>query len=649
MPTPPSLPPLLPAPRRSVRHPGRLPLRDAPIVLPPAPSDAALAAAYALSDSVAERTGTRPPLEAQTQPIPGSACVTLRHGESGDGYTLRVRPDGASLEGEGPAGLRYAVETLVQLLDARGRAPACDVDDAPSFARRGILLDVSRAKVPTWETLFRVVDLCVRLKLNVLMLYVEHTFEFRRHPEIGRGTAPLCAETLLALDAYARDRHVELVPCLQSLGHMERVLSLPAYRHLAETDRGWTISPAFPETYQLLGELYDEFLPNFRSPLFNANCDEPFDLAAGHSAARSSELGPGGVYLEHVKRVQELAAAHGKRTLIWGDVVHRHPERLEELDPNLVLLDWWYEADFTYDRVEAFARAGLEFWVCPGTSSWNSLFPRIENSDLNIARYAEAGRKHGATGLLVTDWGDHGHYNLLGNSWLGYALAAQHAWSGAADPKRFDRAFGRLLFGDASGRAGRIYRRLGAIHDPGFRAFNGSPLMFLFFDDLERGLFLQHTKPRALARCQRQLLRVRQLLDESRDAFEADATTWEELVYAADASLYTVRKSEAAQEYFAWCRAPATLTARQRRNLAERLERLADEQTALAKRLRRLWLARSEPEGFEHTGRRFPRLRRSLRRAARSLRANRPPELPEREPLDLQTMFRWLRASTATP
>ena len=86
----------------------------------------------------------------------------------------------------------------------------------------------------------------------------------------------------------------------------------------------------------------------------------------------------------------------------------------------------------------------------------------------------------------MTDWGDHGHYNLLGNSWLGYALAAQHAWSGAADPKRFDRAFGRLLFGDASGRAGRIYRRLGAIHDPGFRAFNGSPLMFLFFDDLER-------------------------------------------------------------------------------------------------------------------------------------------------------------------
>ena len=153
--------------------------------------------------------------------------------------------------GAGAAGLRYAVETLLQLADAKGALPACEIDDAPDFRDRGIMLDVSRGRVPRRATLEALVDLCARMRLNVLMLYVEHTFAFRRHPEIGEGASPLDAETILALDAYAADRGVELVPCLQSLGHMERILSLPRYRKLAESDRRWSVSPSRPETYDL--------------------------------------------------------------------------------------------------------------------------------------------------------------------------------------------------------------------------------------------------------------------------------------------------------------------------------------------------------------------------------------------------------------
>ena len=144
--------------------------------------------------------------------------------------------DGARLSAAGPAGLRYAVETLAQLVDARGFLPACSIEDAPDFPRRGIMLDVSRGKVPTLATLHALVDLCVRLKLNVLMLYVEHTFRFRRHPEIGAGASPLDAASLRELDAYAAGCFVDLIPSLQSLGHMERILALPRYAPLAETD-----------------------------------------------------------------------------------------------------------------------------------------------------------------------------------------------------------------------------------------------------------------------------------------------------------------------------------------------------------------------------------------------------------------------------
>ena len=424
---------------------------------------------------------------------------------------------------------------------------------------------------------------------------------------------------------------------------MERILRIPRYAPLAETARRWTLSPAEPGSYQLLADLYDEFLGNFRSPWFNANCDEPFDLEQGKSRERARALGPGGVYLEHVERVRRLAQQHGKQTMIWGDVVHAHPARIPEIPRELVLLDWWYEAEHDYDRVEKFAEHGIRFWVCPGTSTWNSLFPRLENSVANIARYAESGRRHGAEGLLVTDWGDFGHYNLLGNSWFGYAWAAQQSWSGDAPANRFDRAFARCIFDDASGETARRVRALGGIHDAGFAAFNGSPLQFLYFDELERAFFVDGARPASLRRTLRQLDRERSRLRAARSRFRREALTWQEMLLALDASRHAVRKALAGQRYLAWRRRPARLGSGGRRRLAAELRRLAAEQATLGRELRRLWLRRSEPGGFEIAQRRLARSIASLRRAARALARNRPPAPPPPHPgFSIATIFRAL-------
>jgi hexosaminidase len=626
----PKLPPLLPHPRHAVARPGRLALRDGlPIVLDAGSDERDFGAACALRDAVRAASGVRLPVETHLRRDDLGPHVALRReADAGDAYRLRVGADGAEVLAAGGPGLRYGAETLGQLVDRRGALPACEIDDAPDLPRRGIMLDVSRGKVPTEATLRDLVDLCVRLKLNVLMLYVEHTFRFRHHPRIGADAFGLEAETLRGLDAYAAERHVELVPNLQSLGHMEHVLRLPEYAALAETDARWTLACADPASYELLSDLYEEYLPNFRSRLFHANCDEPWDLGRGRSKELADALGPGGLFLEHVRRVRDLARAQGRRTLVWADFVHAHPEHLSAIDPDLVLCDWWYEAECDYDRVGAFARRGLEFWVCPGTSSWNCLFPRMENALLNITRWADAGRRHGASGLLVTDWGDFGHYNALGASWLAYAWAAQQAWSGEVAAASFDRAFGRVLFGDASGEAARLYRELGALHEAGFRVFNASPIQFLFFDDLDAAWFVRGVAPRAARRTLARLERLRARLAGAEDRFGADAVTHAELAWAADASIHALRKAFAGRRYVAWRERPGSLDTRTRRALSRELARLAAEQRGLGARLRRLWLARSRPSNFEITGRRLARSLASLRRAARALASGRPPPPP---------------------
>jgi hypothetical protein len=627
-------------------RPGSFALREGlPVVLGPSATDSDFASAAALREAVRECCGGRLAIEGHLRTSDLGPRIELhRERDEGEAYRLEVDPDRIKLVGSGPAGLRYAVETLAQLVGPRARVPACAIEDAPDLRMRGIMLDVSRGKVPTAETLRGLVDLCVQLKLNLLMLYVEHTFHFRRHPEIGAGASPLDAAAIRELDAYAAARHVDLIPSLQSLGHMERVLELPAYAHLAETDRRWSLSPADPGSYELLADLYAEYLPNFRSRFFNANCDEPYDLGQGRSARRAEVVGRDGVFLEHVRRVRDLAAAQGKRTMIWSDVLHTHPSCIPAIDRDLLLLDWWYEAGHDYDRVKHFADNGIEFLVCPGTSTWNCLFPRIETSLQNTARYAEAGKRHGALGLMTTDWGDLGHYNLQGYSWFGYAWAAQWAWAGKVEAREFDRAFSRQLFGDTSGETARLYRELGAIHDAGFPIFNASALQLLYFDELDRAFFVEGAVPAALRRSLRRLERVRARIEAARHRFRRERLTWEEMRLAADASLLAVRKALCGREYVGWRRRPARLGAPSRRKLARALTGLADEQTALARTLRRLWLRRSRPSNFEITRRRIDRSVRSMRRGARALASNRPPAPPPPHPgFSLETIVAALQ------
>src|SRR5690606_11763612 len=114
----------------------------------------------------------------------------------------------------------YGAVTLIQLLEQAGASlPCLRISDRPDFVDRGVMLDVSRDKVPTMETLYRLVDRLASWKINQLQLYTEHTFAYRHHPEVWAKASPLTGEEILRLDAYCRERFIELVPNQNSFGH----------------------------------------------------------------------------------------------------------------------------------------------------------------------------------------------------------------------------------------------------------------------------------------------------------------------------------------------------------------------------------------------------------------------------------------------
>ena len=450
---------LIPYPQRIEVAAGRCQLAPGAVIrLLAGSGDEELFTAEAIRQALKAATGVDAEFRASAAPPEHAAPdillldAPLDFSKSPEAYRLRITAKGIEIVASAPQGRFYAAQTLRQLLLQFGSdLPLLTIEDHPDLPHRGVMLDVSRGKVPTLDTLKALVERFSGLKINQLQLYIEHTFTFERHPLPGQGHSPLTAEDILALDAHCRRHHVALVPNLQSFGHVHETLIHDRYKPLAESGfrGGWTLSPAVPEVYDLLGELYAEFLPLFSNrAFFNVDCDETWDLGKGKSKPLAEAHGLGRVYFGHLQKVRKLIEPYGRRMAFWGDILEQHPELIPEIPRDAVLLNWFYDAhgqEAKYiNRSRPAQEAGLEHWVCPGTSGWLSFFFRKQNAHDNIAAWADVARQTGATGLLNTDWGDAGHLNCISYSYWSFAWGADRAWRTAPDSmgaKEFDERF----------------------------------------------------------------------------------------------------------------------------------------------------------------------------------------------------------------
>lgn len=396
------------------------------------------------------------------------------------GSSLRITPKAITVTGRDAAGAFYGALTLVQLLrQTRDTLPAGEIIDWPDYPTRGVMLDVSRDKVPTMETLFALVERLAEWKINRFELYTEHTFAYREHPEVWAKASPMTHEEIRLLDAYCRARAVELVPNQNSFGHMHRWLKFPRYRPLAESpdgfdapwgvrvDEPFTLAATVPGSLELMAGLYDELFPCFASRNVNIGCDETYDLGLGRSREACEQRGKGRVYLDFLLQLFELVRRRGRTPHFWGDIILKHPELIPELPRDVIALVWGYEADHPFmEQAEKFAATGLPFFVCPGTSSWNSLVGRTDKGFANLRNAAESGQRHGAVGFLNTDWGDNGHWQYLSTSDLPFAYGATVSWNAgsAGDETAFFQAADLHVFHDESGVARRIAWELGCMY-----------------------------------------------------------------------------------------------------------------------------------------------------------------------------------------
>ncbi|MBC2606555.1 beta-N-acetylhexosaminidase [Pelagicoccus albus] len=370
--------------------------------------------------------------------------ISISHLAPKNGYTIKITEQQVAVSSYDEAAAFYAQATLNQIRQQSpdtGTLPCLEIEDWPDLKTRGYMLDISRCKVPSMQSLLELVDLLASLKYNQLQLYTEHTFAYQNHRIVWQDASPLTPDEIREIDAYCAARHIELVPNQNSFGHMERWLRHSQYQHLAESPNGFehpiagwkefgsTLKPTL-ESAKFVDELFAELLPNFSSQNFNVGGDEPWELGQGFSKELVNNHGKTRVYLDHLLRIQNNVRKYGKRMQFWGDIIINDPQLATELGEDTTALLWGYELDHPFpEQCMAMKNAGVDFYVVPGTSTWNSIGGRLYTSLPNIDSAAFNAYQHGAVGLLLTDWGDNGHHQSSLLSIPAILQAASRSWN----------------------------------------------------------------------------------------------------------------------------------------------------------------------------------------------------------------------------
>ncbi len=435
------LPQLFPRPRE-------LSLRGGFLPIPEAPHPTALFLKN-LPQTIAEAESA---LDAkQTTPC----RIEYTEAVGSESYYLEIATSGIHLKARDAAGVFYGAQTLRQIFEQNPKAlPCCEVLDSPDLPIRGFMLDISRCKIPTQSEFRQLIRALARLRVNQFQLYIEHSFAFPGHEEVWQEASPLTPAEIEQLDRECLSLGIELVPNLNTFGHMERWLRHPKYRSMAECPEGWihpltqqfkpipgTLKPD-DESLKFIGDLLDKYLPHFRSHQVNIGGDEPWELGQGFSKEAVEKKGKHAVYLNHLKKICKLVEVRGRTPQFWGDILLEDLNLASEAPVLAMPVIWGYDAGHPFNQqAQRLNSLGRSYLIAPGTSTWQSFTGRLDNALTNQVEAVSAAIKHQAQGVLITSWGDNGNHQPWPTQWLPLASGLAQAWCFAANQKGdFDKA-----------------------------------------------------------------------------------------------------------------------------------------------------------------------------------------------------------------
>jgi len=369
------------------------------------------------------------------------------------GFQVLWRDGGAEVRYAAPSDAFRAVGRLLGEADADGE----DFAETRRFDMLGVMADVSRNGVLRPDAVKALLRRCALMGINTFMLYTEDTYEVPGEPFFGYMRGPYTQDELKDLDEYAAALGIEMMPCIQTLGHLEQILQWPAYSDyrdvpgvvLAEEER----------TYALLEKMIDAATAPFRSKRIHLGMDEAHGVGTGRYRRRHGEKSSFDVLNSHLARVLDICRERALEPMIWSDMYFRLGSEKNEYydleakvpqdvidgipkDVALVYWDYYHcEPAFYEQMIEKHRGLGSEPVMAGGVWTWNHLWAALPFSFSATDACMIGCKSAGLRQAFVTLWGDDGMECDIFSALPGIQFFAEHAYADDVEPVLLRRNF----------------------------------------------------------------------------------------------------------------------------------------------------------------------------------------------------------------
>jgi hexosaminidase len=324
---------LIPSPTSMISDQGEFFLSNSVTIQADSSNEELTALASYLSAQMQNTVGSQFPVSSEKQQTGIALQLDHDSGLGEEGYELTISPEGIRLRANQPAGMFYAIQTLLQIIPAHPSEtitlPAVSIRDTPRFTWRGAMLDVARHFFGV-EDVKRYIDLISHYKMNRLHLHLSDDqgwrIEIKSWPKLteiggrtqvgGQGGGFYTQEQYKEIVDYARSRSVMIIPEIDTPGHTNAALA--SYPELNESEEApdlyegtqvgfSTLSVNRAVTYQFLDDVIGELAEITPAPYIHIGGDE----------ARST---PADQFKTFIKRIQEIVISHGKTPIGWTEI-----------------------------------------------------------------------------------------------------------------------------------------------------------------------------------------------------------------------------------------------------------------------------------------------------------------------------------------
>lgn len=339
---------------------------------------------------------------------------------------------------------------------------ACSIHESPCFETTGVMFDCSRNAVLKPEALRFFLRKMALMGLNLGMMYTEDTYEVPEQPWFGYKRGRYTYEELKALDAYADLLGIELCPCIQTLGHLNRALHWPALRHLQENDE--VILADGPETYEFLEQLIRAASAPYRSKRIHIGMDEAYGVGFGQHFRRFGYEDPHAVMGRHLRRVLEITEKYSLQPMIWSDMFfhldgqnytgkNMPSQRAKDAvapGVTLVLWDYYHIKEDIYDY-RLMQHAALPAPTVFAGAIWTfcGIAPDYPTTFSVAIPALRSCKKAGVPLVIATAWGDNGAETNMLSALLGMQLYGEFAYTGGYEEAWLHQRFCRCCGADA--------------------------------------------------------------------------------------------------------------------------------------------------------------------------------------------------------